>query len=230
MDLPGSVEGLCLRGEVRPGRSAAEAWPQDQESEGFLCRVAGLELVEVGGVSPTAESFGVSAQIGFGGVRGGPGRGFYQGSTRVPPEFHQGSTRVPPGFHQGSTRVLRGSARAAGWCTACCWGYHLSLFFVGRTGLEVFFFFFWEEWGLKCCFLTFFLFVWEEWGLKCFFFFLSFCLGRMGVEVFFHLSFFCLGRMGVEVGVEFLVVETTKRRSEIGESLALEPSGLTPKH
>ena len=41
---------------------------------------------------PTAESFGVSAQIGCGLVRGGPG-------------FHQGSTRVPPrGFHE----VLRG--------------------------------------------------------------------------------------------------------------------------
>ena len=32
--------------------------------------------------------------------------------------FHEGSTRVPPGFHQG------GSIKS----TACCWGYHLSLF------------------------------------------------------------------------------------------------------
>ena len=49
--------------------------------------------------SPTAESFGVSAQIGSGVVRGGP-------EVR----FHKGSTRVP----QGSTRVPRGSVRAAG--------------------------------------------------------------------------------------------------------------------
>ena len=58
--------------------------------------------------SPTAESFGVSAQIGSGVVRGGPEVRFHQGSTRVPPGFHQGSTRVPPGFHQGSTRVPPG--------------------------------------------------------------------------------------------------------------------------
>ena len=51
--------------------------------------------------SPTAGSFGVSAQICSGVVRGGP-------EVR----FHQGSTRVPRGFHQGSTRV----PRAAGWC------------------------------------------------------------------------------------------------------------------
>ena len=44
--------------------------------------------------SPTAESFGVSAQIGSGVVRGGP-------EAR---------------FHQGSSRVPRCSARAAGWC------------------------------------------------------------------------------------------------------------------
>ena len=58
--------------------------------------------------SPTAESFGVSAQIGSGVVRGDPELRFHQGSTRVPPGFHQGSTRVPPGFHQGSTRVPPG--------------------------------------------------------------------------------------------------------------------------
>ena len=44
--------------------------------------------------SPTAESFGVSAQIGSGVV---------QGRSEV--RFHEGSTRVPRGF-----------ARAAGWC------------------------------------------------------------------------------------------------------------------
>ena len=43
--------------------------------------------------SPTAESFGVSAQICSGVVRGGP-------EVR----FHEGSTRVPRGFHE----VLRG--------------------------------------------------------------------------------------------------------------------------
>ena len=52
--------------------------------------------------SPTAESFGVSGQIGSGVVWGGPEVRFHQGSTRGP--CHQGSTRVPPGF-----------ARAAGW-------------------------------------------------------------------------------------------------------------------
>ena len=47
--------------------------------------------------SPTAKSFGVSAQIGSGVVRGGP-------EVR----FHEGSTRVERGFHE----VLRGVARA----------------------------------------------------------------------------------------------------------------------
>ena len=63
----------------------------------------GLSYLD-GGCSPTAESFGVSAQIGSGVVRGNPELRFHQGSTRgstkVPPGFHQGSTRVPPGFHQ----------------------------------------------------------------------------------------------------------------------------------
>ena len=54
--------------------------------------------------SPTAESFGVSAQIVSGVVRGGPEVRFHEGSTRVPPGFHQGSTRVPIGFRE----VLRG--------------------------------------------------------------------------------------------------------------------------
>ena len=58
--------------------------------------------------SPTAGSFGVSAKIGSGVVRGGPEIRFHEGST--------GSTRVPLGFHPGSTMVPRGSARAAGWC------------------------------------------------------------------------------------------------------------------
>ena len=71
--------------------------------------------------SPTAESFGVSAQIGSGGVWGGPEVRFKEGSTRVPPGFHQGRrdpeklvenvirARIPKLIHQGSTR-------AAGWC------------------------------------------------------------------------------------------------------------------
>ena len=50
--------------------------------------------------SPTADSFGVSAQIGSGVVWGGPEVRFHEGSTRVPPRF----TRVPRGFHE----VLRG--------------------------------------------------------------------------------------------------------------------------
>ena len=51
---------------------------------------------------PTVESFGVSAQIGSGVVRGGSEVRFHKGSTGVPPG-------VPPGFS-------RSSARAAGWC------------------------------------------------------------------------------------------------------------------
>ena len=39
--------------------------------------------------SPTAESFGVSAQIGSGVVRGGPEVRFHEGSTRVPRGFHE---------------------------------------------------------------------------------------------------------------------------------------------
>ena len=69
--------------------------------------------------SPTAESFGVSAQIGSGVVRGGPEvykvpRGSYEGSTGVPQEFRAGFHEVGFGgpetrFHrgpQGSTRLL----------------------------------------------------------------------------------------------------------------------------
>ena len=48
--------------------------------------------------------------------------------TRVPRGFHQGSTRVPRGFHE----VLRGlrSGASTEKSTACCWGYHLNLFFM----------------------------------------------------------------------------------------------------
>ena len=38
---------------------------------------------------PTAESFGVSAQIGSGVVWGGPEVRFHKGSTRVPRWFHE---------------------------------------------------------------------------------------------------------------------------------------------
>ena len=76
--------------------------------------------------SPTAGSFGVSAQIGSGVVRGGPEVRFHEGSTSVPPVFHQGSTRVPQGFHE-DLRGLRGGASTKK-STACCWGCHLSLF------------------------------------------------------------------------------------------------------
>ena len=56
--------------------------------------------------APTAaESFGVSAQIGSGVVRGGPEVRFHEGSTRVPRGFHQGSTRV---LHEGSARFCEG--------------------------------------------------------------------------------------------------------------------------
>ena len=80
--------------------------------------------------SLTAESFGVSAQIGSGVVRGDPELRFHQGSTRRSTGFTrvpQGSIRVPPGsarpgwsgwfevrFHEGSTRVPPISSRAAG--------------------------------------------------------------------------------------------------------------------
>ena len=63
---------------------------------------------------------------GSGVVRGGPEARFHQGSTRVPPGFHQGFTRVPSGFHE-VLRGLRGGASAKK-STACCWGFHLSLF------------------------------------------------------------------------------------------------------
>ena len=58
---------------------------------------------------PTAGSFGVSAQIGSGVVRGGP-------EVR----FHQGSARVPRGLRGGASTEKS---------TAFCWGSHLSLFY-----------------------------------------------------------------------------------------------------
>ena len=54
--------------------------------------------------SPTAESFGVSAQIGSGVVRGGPQVRFHEGSTRVPPWFHEGSTRFCEGCGGASAK------------------------------------------------------------------------------------------------------------------------------
>ena len=60
-----------------------------------------------------AESFGVSAQIGSGVVRGGPQLRFHEGSTRVPPEFHQVLRVVRGGL--GSTRALRGQRVVRGW-------------------------------------------------------------------------------------------------------------------
>ena len=72
--------------------------------------------------SPTAETFGVSAQIGSGVVRGGPEVRFHKGSTRVPPGFHQ-----VRGFHQGSANffkscgVVRGGLRKVPGC-GVVWG------------------------------------------------------------------------------------------------------------
>ena len=61
------------------------------------------------GGSPTAESFGVSAQIGSGVVRGGPEVGFHEGSTRV---FLQGSTRFCEGC--AVVRALKIAPHAVG--------------------------------------------------------------------------------------------------------------------
>ena len=55
--------------------------------------------------SPTAASFGVSAQIGSGVVQGGPEVRFHEGSTRVPPGSHEGPTRFCEGC--GVVRALR---------------------------------------------------------------------------------------------------------------------------
>ena len=79
-------------------------------------------ILLAGMFSPTAGSFGVLAQIGFGVVRGDPEVRFHHGSTRVPPRFH---TRVR-GFHE----VRRGGPNTKK-STACCWGSYLSLFIWG---------------------------------------------------------------------------------------------------
>ena len=87
-----------------------------------VCAVGQLEGLVSLFFSP-AESFGVSAQIGSGVVRGSPEVRLYKGSTRVPPRFHESSTRLCEGCGEKST--------------ACCWGYHLSLFqfvFFGSSG------------------------------------------------------------------------------------------------
>ena len=103
------------------GEGKAEGNQQVEGSDRFETCVC------CGCCSPTAESFGVSAQIGS-----GSGAGFHQGSARVPPGFYQGFTRVPLGFHE----VLRGLWGGASTkkSTACCWGGHLSLFFAGGGG------------------------------------------------------------------------------------------------
>ena len=59
--------------------------------------------------SPTAESFGVSAQIGSGVVRGGLEVRFHEGSTRVPPDFHE----VLQGL-RGGARALKRAPHAFG--------------------------------------------------------------------------------------------------------------------
>ena len=62
--------------------------------------------------SPTAESSGVSAQIGSGEVRGGPAVRFHEGSTRVPSGFHQGSMRFCEGC--GVVRAVKRAPHAVG--------------------------------------------------------------------------------------------------------------------
>ena len=96
----------------------------------FLC-VLFVACVLLFCFSPTAASFGVSAQIGSGVARGGP----------------EVRSRVPPGFYEGCTRVPRGSGLRGGASTKkskCCWGYRLSFFLGGR--------------GLLCIYLFCFLF------------------------------------------------------------------------
>ena len=58
-----------------------------------LMEVLALSVLDTS-FSPTAESFGVSAQIGSRVVRGGP-------EDKVPRGFHEGSTRVLGGFLGG---------------------------------------------------------------------------------------------------------------------------------
>ena len=56
--------------------------------------------------TPTAESFGVAAEIGSGVVRGVPEVRFHEGSTRVPP-------RVPRGLHEVLGRLRGASTKRA---------------------------------------------------------------------------------------------------------------------
>ena len=83
--------------------------------DGFIGQHLSSTQVGVCVFSPAAESFGVLAQIGSGVVRGGP-------EVR----FHEGFTRVPRGFHEVLRGLLGGASTKKS--TACCWGYHLSLF------------------------------------------------------------------------------------------------------
>ena len=79
--------------------------PAGYLSEPVTGLLVGLMIFVKFAFSPTAKSFGVSAQIGSGVVPDG---------REV--RFHERSTRVPPGSNEGSIRVPRGSARRAGWC------------------------------------------------------------------------------------------------------------------
>ena len=91
--------------------------------------------------SPTADSDGVSAQIGSGVVWGGS----EEVSTRVPREFCESSAKAPGKFREGFARFIgrfQGGFQE-GWRVWRCWGYRLSLFF--RTGL-----FIWDEYDFVC--------------------------------------------------------------------------------
>ena len=90
-----------------------------------VCAFCSVLFRFLGGlVSPAAFSLGVSAQIGSGVVRGGPEVRIHESSTRVSPQFHE---------------VLQGGVvRAVEKGTACCWGYHLSLFGLGLDRHSVF--------------------------------------------------------------------------------------------
>ena len=62
-----------------------------------MCKVLAMHCLFFSFLSPTAESFGVSAQIGSGVVRGGPEVRFHNGSTRAPAGFDE----VLRGFWEG---------------------------------------------------------------------------------------------------------------------------------
>ena len=101
------AEGIYLQEQVLPLTEARTAnggrgtGTQKRRAEELDVQFFGLEFFRLQlfgkGFFPTAESVGVSAQIGSGAVRGGPEVRFHKGSTRVPPGFHQGSTRAPRG-------------------------------------------------------------------------------------------------------------------------------------